>query len=58
MVRAVLEDKYKKLYKKDELIKFVLDKKEAKDDEVVYLDEKNRVNLSFEEIKKEVIQKI
>ena len=41
-----------------ELIKFILDKKEAKDDEAVYLDEQRRVNLSFEEIKKEVLKKI
>lgn len=30
----------------------------SKDDETVYLDEKNRVNLSFGEIKKDVIKKI
>lgn len=48
----------KNISTKDELIKFVSDKKEAKDDETVYLDEKNRVDLSFEEIKKVVIEKI
>lgn len=54
----LISKELKNISSKDELIKFILDKKEAKDDEAVYLDEQSRVNLSFEEIKKEVLKKI
>lgn len=45
----------KNISTKDELIKFIVNKKEPKDDESVYLDEKDRVNLSFEEIKNNLV---
>ena len=40
------------------ILKFILDKKEEKDDENVYLDEQSRIDLSFLEIKKAVLKKI
>jgi predicted nucleotidyltransferase component of viral defense system len=42
----------------DDLIDFIKSKKEPKDDESVYLNEKDRINLSFEEIKEQVITKL
>ncbi|WP_368030596.1 nucleotidyl transferase AbiEii/AbiGii toxin family protein [Arcobacter sp. s6] len=42
----------------DDLIDFIKSKKEPKDDESVYLNEKDRINLSFEEIKEQVINKL
>ena len=41
-----------------DIIDFIKLKKEPKDDEAVYLSEKDRIDLSFEEIKEEVIQVI
>ena len=38
------------------VIEFIQSKNEPKDDEAVYLSENNRINLSFEEIKEEVVQ--
>jgi len=38
------------------VIEFIQSKNKPKDDETVYLSENNRINLSFEEIKEEVIQ--
>lgn len=40
----------------DAVVYFIQLKKESADDETVYLSESNRVNLSFEEIKEQVIQ--
>ena len=48
----------KNISSEEQLIKFILDKKEEKDDENVYLDEQSRIDLSFLEIKKAVLQKI
>ena len=42
----------------DAIIDFIKSKKEHKDDEAVYLNENNRINLSFEEIKERVIVKL
>ena len=42
-------------WKKEDLLKFIKVKQEPKDDEAVYLDETNRLDLSFDEIKKQVI---
>ena len=40
---------------KDDIINFINSKKESKDDEAVYLSESKRINLSFDEIKNQVI---
>ena len=48
----------KNISSEKQLIKFILDKKEEKDDENVYLDEQSRIDLSFLEIKKAVLKKI
>ncbi len=40
-----------------DIIYFIKSKKEPKDDELVYLSEDNRIDLSFEEIKDQVIKK-
>ena len=50
-----LESKTKSTY---DIINFIKSKKEPMDDESVYLDETHRVDLSFEDIKKEVIAKL
>lgn len=50
-----LTNKIKNIYTKEDLIKFIKLKQEPKDDEAVYLDETNRLDLSFDEIKKQVI---
>ena len=41
-----------------DVIEFIKSKKEPLDDESVYLSETNRINLTFEEIKKEVINSL
>jgi len=50
-----IENKIKSTY---DIINFIKSKKESKADESVYLSETHRVDLSFEEIKKEVIDKL
>jgi len=50
-----IENKIKSTY---DIINFIKSKKEPMDDEAVYLDETHRVDLTFEEIKKEVISKL
>lgn len=50
-----LTNKIKNINAKEDLIKFIKAKQEPKDDEAVYLDETNRLDLSFDEIKKQVI---
>lgn len=50
-----IENKIKSTY---DIINFIKYKKESKADESVYLSETHRVDLSFEEIKKEVIDKL
>jgi len=40
----------------DDVLNFIKSKNEPKDDEAVYLSEKDRIDLNFEEIKEEVIQ--
>ncbi len=42
----------------DDIINFIKTKTESKDDEAVYLSENDRVDLSFEEIKQNVIKKL
>lgn len=41
-----------------DIINFIKSKKEPKDDEAVYLNEKNRIDLCFEEIKKQVVERL
>ena len=48
----------KNINSKDDLINFISNKKEAKNDEAVYLDESNRLDLSFEDIKVQVLTKL
>ena len=48
----------KNINSKEDLINFISNKKEAKNDEAVYLDESNRLDLSFEDIKQQVINKL
>ena len=48
----------KNINSKEDLINFISNKKEAKNDEAVYLDESNRLDLSFEDIKQQVITKL
>lgn len=50
-----LANKIKNINTKEDLIKFIKLKQEPKDDEAVYLDETNRLDLSFDEIKKQVL---
>ncbi len=50
-----LTNKIKNINTKEDLIKFIKLKQEPKDDEAVYLDETNRLDLSFDEIKKQVL---
>jgi len=50
-----IENKIKSIY---DIINFIKSKKEPKDNESVYLDETHRVDLTFEEIKKEVINRL
>lgn len=50
-----VEIKIKSTY---DIIDFIKSKKEPTDDESVYLDETHRIDLTFEEIKKEVIDKL
>lgn len=42
----------------DDVINFIKSKKEPKDDESVYLSETDRIDLSFEEIKEQVIEEL
>jgi len=46
----------KQIASHDAVVNFIQSKKEPLDDEAVYLSENTRVNLSFEEIKEQVIQ--
>ena len=48
----------KNINSKENLINFISNKKEAKNDEAVYLDETNRLDLSFEDIKQQVLTKL
>ena len=48
----------KNINSKENLINFISNKKEAKNDEAVYLDETNRLDLSFEDIKQQVLNKL
>ena len=48
----------KNINSKENLINFISNKKEAKNDEAVYLDESNRLDLSFEDIKRQVLTKL
>lgn len=47
-----------KITSTNDIINFIKSKKEAKDDEAVYLNEKDRINLTFEEIKGQVIKNL
>lgn len=51
-----ISSELKNLSSKVEIIDFLSKKKESKDDESVYLNEKNRLNLSFAEIKEKTIK--
>ena len=48
----------KNINSKENLINFISNKKEAKNDETVYLNETNRLDLSFEDIKQQVLSKL
>ena len=48
----------KNINSKENLINFISNKKKAKNDEAVYLDESNRLDLSFEDIKQQVLTKL
>ena len=48
----------KNINSKEDLRNFISNKKEAKNDEAVYLDETNRLDLSFEDIKRQVLTKL
>ncbi len=48
----------KNINSKENLINFISNKKEAKNDEAVYLDETKRLDLSFEDIKRQVLTKL
>jgi predicted nucleotidyltransferase component of viral defense system len=48
----------KNINSKEDLINFISNKQESKNDEAVYLDESNRLDLSFEDIKKQVLNKL
>lgn len=43
---------------KFDIINFIKSKQEPKDDEAVYLSERNRIDLCFEEIKKQVVERL
>jgi len=45
-----------KIISKDNIINFIKTKKEPKDDEFVYLNESDRIDLTFDEIKDQVIE--
>lgn len=45
----------KNIYTKEDLLKFIKAKQEPKDDEAVYLDETNRLDLSLDKIKEKVL---
>ena len=51
-----ISSELKNLSSKVEIIDFLSKKKESKDDESVYLNEKDRLNLSFDEIKEKTIK--
>ena len=51
-----ISSELKNLSSKVEIIGFLSKKKESKDDESVYLNEKDRLNLSFDEIKEKTIK--
>lgn len=48
----------KNINSKEDLINFISNKQEAKNDEAVYLSESNRLDLSFEDIKQNVLNKL
>ncbi|MGE4383922.1 MAG: nucleotidyl transferase AbiEii/AbiGii toxin family protein [Arcobacter sp.] len=48
----------KNINSKEDLINFISNKQEAKNDEAVYLSESNRLDLSFEDIKQNVLDKL
>lgn len=48
----------KNINSEDDLINFISNKQEARNDEAVYLDESNRLDLSFEDIKQQVLTKL
>lgn len=48
----------KNINSKEDLLNFISNKKEAKNDEAVYLDETNRLDLSFKDIKQQVLSKL
>lgn len=48
----------KNITSKEELINFISNKQESKNDEAVYLDELNRLDLSFEDIKQQTLNKL
>jgi len=49
---------YNKITSIENIIDFIISKKESKDDEAVYLSEINRIDLNFEEIKEQVLKKL
>ncbi len=51
-----ISSELKNLSSEIEIIDFLLKKKESKDDESVYLNEKEKLNLSFDEIKDKIIK--
>lgn len=51
-----ISSELKNLNSEIEIIDFLSKKKESKDDETVYLNEKVRLNLSFDEIKEKTIK--
>lgn len=53
-----ISSELKNLSSKAQIIDFLSKKKESKDDESVYLNEKDRLNLSFDEIKERIIKAI
>lgn len=48
----------KNITSQEELINFISNKQESKNDEAVYLDELNRLDLSFEDIKQQTLNKL
>ena len=61
-INELLQEEEKQIQKninsKEDLRNFISNKKEAKNDEAVYLDETNRLDLSFEDIKQQVLNKL
>jgi hypothetical protein len=51
-----ISSELRNLSSKAQIIDFLSKKKESKDDESVYLNEKDRLNLSFDEIKEKTIK--